>query len=124
MRNTISLLMISLFLWSCAPNKEELVIPGRIIPIDKMTSILVDVQLAEGALIYKRSSGQVYSDFKEYYYTFVFNKYEITRTQFDKSMDFYKENLDILDNIYEEVVRRLEEMKRIADSSRENGGET
>lgn len=111
---TAALLLI---LTSCSPKNDELVIPDNVVPKDKMTDILVEIQIVEGALIYKRSTGQIYNDFRDYYYTFIFDKYDVSQKKFDRSMDFYKENLEVLDKIYEEVLKRLETKKRKVDNS-------
>lgn len=112
----LTIIIVSVLV-SCSPKNDELVIPENVIPQDEMTDILVEVQIVEGALIYKRSTGQIYNDFRDYYYTFIFDKYNITQEKFDRSMDFYKENLEVLDKIYEEVLKRLEAKKREIDNS-------
>lgn len=106
------ILLLMVVLSACQPNTDELHIPKRILSPDMMVDVLVDMQLVEGTLIYKRSLGKKYMLYRDYYYSHIFNKYDITQKKFEDSMSFYKKHLKVLQQIYEKVIKRLEDKQK------------
>ncbi|MCF8228949.1 MAG: DUF4296 domain-containing protein [Bacteroidales bacterium] len=102
--------VILFFLISCSGNDHEEV-PGKIIQKDKMEKILVDIQLVEGAMLYKRSKGVLSDSLRDLYFNLVFDKYNISKAGYEKSLEYYKKHLEEFDEIYKRVVSRLEKMK-------------
>ncbi len=98
---------------ACSPgnNDDKIIIPDDVLEKERMIDVLVDLQLVEGALILKRSIGQAYLPLKDFYFNHVFEKHNINREKFERSLDFYKSHLYLLNEIYGEVIRELRAMK-------------
>lgn len=109
MKNLILLIIGLMMLSSCytAHENEKQPPPQNLIDKDKIVLILADIELAESALRQKLNHGYEVKEVKEAYYRSIFSEYEISREQFDSSMTFYKQDLDELNLIYEEVITRL-----------------
>lgn len=83
---------------------------------DQFTALLIDMHMADGTL----SQSQGYStnqDKKNYaYYNAVFDKYGITRADFDSCLYYYSSRMELFDRIYDVVIdtlnRRLTEQDR------------
>ena len=105
----VGLLMLS----SCynTHNSSEFPEPDRLIGQDKLVLILVDVEITESALRQKQTTGHELGNAREAYYNAIFKQHEVCKEQFDSSMLFYKQNLEVMDDIYEEVITRLSLME-------------
>lgn len=90
---------------SCKKKTTE--IPADIFKQDTMISIMVDVQIAEAAILQKENSGIVGGDYSISYYKYIFEKHKIKREQFVKSMDWYAKHPELLKKIYENVIIEL-----------------
>ncbi len=108
----LSVLFLAIILVSCQPKRSEIIIPKKILTQEFMVDILTDMQLVEGTLIYKRSTGKNYRTLRDYYYSHIFKKYNITQGKFEESLNFYKQHLKLLNNIYTEVIRKLEQYQK------------
>lgn len=83
---------------------------------DRFTALLIDMHMADGTL----SHSQGYStnqDKKNYaYYNAVFDKYGITRADFDSCLYYYSSQIELFNQIYDAVIdtlnRRLTEQDR------------
>lgn len=113
MRNILLLMMGLLLLSSCYSTHDNEILPPpkSLIDQEKVVMILADIEIAESALRQKQNHGHEIGNTKEIYYRTIFNEYEVTREQFDSSMTFYKQDLDVIDKIYEEVITRLSVME-------------
>lgn len=108
----ISISSIFLFLMACNSFQEvEKEIPEGIIVEDKMVLVLADMQIAEAYLSDIRSTSKRLKDSTLLYYKKVYNKYGISKSEFEKSLIYYKEDLQNLEQIYTKVVVRLNELK-------------
>lgn len=85
--------------------------PASLIDQDKMVLILADVEVLESALRQKQNTGHEIADLKEQYYRSVFLSHEVTREQFDSSMAYYRQDMDLMNQIYEKVITRLSLME-------------
>src|SRR5688572_9129911 len=113
MMQKILVLFFICFSASCA---DPVVIPPDVLPKDKMTKVLADIQLIEASIqndAMERSDSTkniVYG-----YYQSVFKKHNITADQFRRSFDFYLDHLDLMDKMYDDVI--IELSKRQAEES-------
>jgi len=102
-----AILALILFLFiSCSQKKLESK-PSGLLSKDKMTDVLVDIHLAEGAADNRKlKSGQIdlmmTTRYKE-----LFQKHEITYEEFKVSYDYYMNHAEELAEIYTEVVNKL-----------------
>jgi len=98
-----------LILAACSPsgdNKSQKV-PAKLIQPDAMTSIIVDIQIAEALLQEQRRTGQLTDGHSVNYLTEVFEKHKITKEKFTESVRFYEKNLELYQQIYESVVTQM-----------------
>ena len=91
--------------------KKDKEIPEGIIPEAKMVVILADMQISEAYLSDIRKTSERLKDSTLLYYKMIYKKNMITKDQFEKSLLFYKKDLENLEQIYTKVVVRLNELK-------------
>ena len=86
--------------------------PDDLIPREEMVDIIVDMHLYD-AIIWKEQKTKTrkiqYEKF--FLYESILDKYHIDREQFESSMNFYQSDLDVLDEIYADVITKLSIMK-------------
>lgn len=87
--------------------------PAGTLNEDEMIDILVDIHLTEATLRISNDSLSRKNDTTDQRIRFahVFRKHDIDPDDFNKSMDYYLEHIELLDNIYKEVINRLTEME-------------
>ena len=81
--------------------------PEGLIPRDTLVLILADVEIAESALREMQNIGKQIGDLNEAYYHNIFVKYGIDQAKFDSSMVYYRQDPEVIDKIYEDVITRL-----------------
>ncbi|MEE4257277.1 MAG: DUF4296 domain-containing protein [Bacteroidales bacterium] len=101
----IGMLMIS----SCYNKHGPAVIPepSGLIVKDSIVLILADIEIIESALRQKQNRGQEINDIRDDYYKSIFASYGVSRVAFDSSMLYYRQDLETINEIYEEVITRL-----------------
>jgi len=99
----LSFLIISFV--SCNRGVEKT--PATIIPPHTMTEIIVDIQLMEAAMLTIQQNSLDIDNSRNILLNHIFLKYDISKNDFDNSMEFYTKNLDLLDPIYSEVITTL-----------------
>lgn len=102
-----------LFLLSaCAEKKQTAVeIPDVIITEDKMAEILSEVQLIEAYLnqIPYNKRGKNDSDY--IYYPILFEKYQISKSDFLENLTYYSHNEETISSIYDRSIILLNKLK-------------
>jgi len=109
MKNILFMIIGFLLFTSCYTKHGESTIaaPKSLIDKDKIVLIIADVEIAEAALRQKQNTGHEIAEAKEAYFHTIFTSYEVTREQFDSSMIYYRQDLETMNGIYEEVISRL-----------------
>ncbi len=86
--------------------------PDNLIPREEMVDIIVDMHLYD-AIIWKEQKTKTrkiqYEKF--FLYESILEKYHISREQFESSMGYYQSDLEVLDEIYADVITKLSIMK-------------
>ena len=112
-----AIITLLLFLQSC--NNEKVTIPEDILGEEEMAEILADVQLVESTIIVRGDDEELQHDSLDFYGA-VYERYNITPEQFEKSMKFYTLHPDILEEIYSDVIvtisERLAQLEGTQDS--------
>lgn len=99
---------------SCS--KSAITIPSDILPKDSMMFVMMDIHLAESGV--KTMNPDSVAINNKTYYNFIFKKHHISEEQFTKSLNFYTDNPELLQEIY---ARMIEEMsKNEADAHKIN----
>lgn len=96
------ILLISTGCW----NKEKKA-PEGILSKEQMIPVLVDIQLAEAALVIKNFHGDSAKQYAADYYNFIYIRHQVTKEEFEKSLNYYIEHPKQLDQIYSEVIAEL-----------------
>jgi len=105
--------ILFLMLLSCTSKIEKITPPpDNLIPQNTMVEIIVDLHLMDGVLQSSQKRGDREMESKKYYlYKSILEKYDITREQFESSMEYYQQDLETIDAIYADVVTELSKMK-------------
>ncbi|MCB0429334.1 MAG: DUF4296 domain-containing protein [Flavobacteriales bacterium] len=106
MKHSIRAMAVTaLLLGACHEEEEKVLIPAAVIPQDTMTSMMVDIQLVEGAANLNKLPGDQRLHYQAY--DFVYEKFHVSRERFDSSFSFYRHHPELMLEIYEEVVDEL-----------------
>lgn len=106
-KNLFLILFVGL---ACGCSKKNIAIPHDVIPMKQMIEVMTDVHLAEAAKDAPTADNKSKHTIEEYY-AFIFDKYHITKDQFQHSFNFYKSNPELMEEIYAEVLTRLSELQ-------------
>lgn len=111
--NIIFFILSFTFVLSCnnTSQKDDAQSSDTIIPREKMIVILADIQITEAYIDDLRKSGHQTKDTSMAYFKKVFKKHDITPDEFEQSLLFYKKDLENMDELYKNVVTRLNELK-------------
>lgn len=104
MRGQILFASIVLFLASCQSNTE---IPKGVLPEETMTKILVDVNLLEGALKANFILADSAKKVAPTLYEEIYERYDTDAATFQKSITWYFEHPELLEEIQKDVVAEL-----------------
>lgn len=85
-------------------------LPKGILEKEKLINILADIQITESYLDDLRKSAVRTTDTSLLYYEKVFKKYDCSPEEFEKSLLFYKKDLEDMGQIYTDVITRLNEL--------------
>jgi hypothetical protein len=111
MRKAVSFLVISILFLSC---KEEAVEkPDRLIEKRKMVNIMYDLAILEG-IKYQNPNSLVTYDISPSQY--IYKKYKIDSLQFAQSNVYYASNYEDYKDVFDEIIKRIDDQKRVMDS--------
>ena len=108
-------------MYSCI-NEDR--VPEYVIPPEKMVDIIIDIHLTDGVLSVNEVRKKLPRKDSLNYYDVIFENYGYKRSDFDTSIYYYSKNINKFDQIYEEVLNRLNEMETVlkeADTKEEAG---
>jgi hypothetical protein len=94
-------ILILIISFSC--NKEEIKKPKNFIEKDKMIDLILDMKIAEKARTVPNNNKKKNRN----YMSLVYEKYHIDSTQFKENNDYYTERLEVYEEIYKAVQKRL-----------------
>ena len=97
-------LLSFLILFSCSKKEEQ---NHNIIPKDQFANILAKIYLVESDFKLNRVNN---SDYQE-----ILSDYNVSKTDFENTLQYYSKRLDLLESIYEEILIDLEEKKKSAN---------
>lgn len=105
----LGFVFIFFVLFSC--KEKTIVIPDSILAKDTMVAVLVDIQLLEAMKIKEGIKDSLSTDSILFQYSLIFNKQKITQEQFEQSLNFYKSNPELLEEIYDKAISELSRMQ-------------
>ena len=108
MKKYLAVIFLLTFLFSCSKKKTS--IPEGILPMRELQQVLAEIHLGQAA-----SSNAVMTDSSLYsnkeYVNYILKKHNINREDFLKTMKFYTENPDLLEEVYDSVITQLSRMQ-------------
>jgi hypothetical protein len=109
---TALILLLAVIVLSCNRTSRHYIIPQK-----KFVNVLVDIHLADGMAETNMRHDEGYLLDSASLYGSVFNKYGVTRAEFDSTMSYYSEHPDDFQKLYNKVTAKL---KRIEDDLKES----
>ncbi len=107
----LSMLLLA-FVTSCYHEVgEKVIVPKRLLPEDSLVMVLTEIQLADGAITYKRISHKKVGDEKQKYYAVIYKKYNLTPELLKDNIDYYNTDPDEMVKIYDKVLARLSQLE-------------
>lgn len=122
MKKYLNLFVLTLFL-GCA-EKEIEPIPADVFSIEKMTNIMVDIQLIEGGIVIRKYSKTRHADRIEKVYKALYKKHEISQEEFELSMRFYTDHPDKLEEVYDGMLEKLSELEAKVANDKPDSAQT
>lgn len=112
-----SFLLLALLSLSSCQDKQETTMPAVLLPESVMIDVMTDVQLMEGVIGYKRSSGQKSLYLKEVGYDSLFSHHGITDSIFIDNVKYYFESKPAtMERVLDSVINRISLMKDAIDN--------
>lgn len=111
MRKAISFLAILFLFFSCGEKTVEK--PDRLIEKEKMVDIIYDLAILDGIKYQNPSSLATYNINPSQY---IYKKYKIDSLQFAKSNIYYASDYDGYKDIFDEIIKRIDDQKAAVDS--------
>jgi hypothetical protein len=106
MKSNIRVIILFLFVLLSACNR----IPKDVLSEEKMSDVLFEIHLSEGTFdVYQFSK---YSDAKKHYYKYLLDKQGVSLAQFDTSISWYSNHLDVYERVYENVLQKLKDRQK------------
>ncbi len=106
----LMMLMMAGVVVACTHRRQE---PDHheVLPDTTMVAVLTDIFLIEGVMIQLEYIRQKEPGSGVPYYEMVYRKYGITRNAFVRSLEWYMEEPERMDNIYDRVIQNLGKMQ-------------
>ena len=111
--------IISFFIFiafiSCNENnkQQKLLKQKNILPVEKFTSLMIDVQLLEGHLNTNRVNQVFIMDSSQRYYKEVFNRHGLTFEEYKENLKYYTAQPAVLAEVYTKVEEHLVNQERL-----------
>lgn len=97
--------IILMLLLGCSDKKVQ--IPEDILSKNKMVDVLIDIHLLESKIKKLYIAGDSSSKLYNHYEKMLFEDHGIKRKEYEKSLEFYVQEIEQLEDIYEQVVDSL-----------------
>jgi len=94
-------LFISVFAFAACTDEIPLRAPQRLIPSEKIIPIIVDLQVLESHYHRLYSIPAIYKDALDSSSNLIFQKYDVTKSDFDSSFSYYASDANVIYAIYE-----------------------
>ena len=107
-----------LIIFSLTACSDSYKTPDNLIDADKMTNIIYDIHVGDAVIA---NHQRIYSKHKakpKAYYESIYKKYNITREQYDASLEYFSRHPEILEKIYNEITEKIEQEKKIVEENK------
>jgi hypothetical protein len=93
-------------------NKKQVIIPEILLSEDELVTVLTDLQLAEGVINLQRlQKVSIKKEFKDSVYMLVFENYGITLEDLTSNLNYYNNDPQHMELLYEKVLSNLSKLK-------------
>jgi len=109
MKNIITITIMFLILLgfiSCQTQEQK-----EIISEDKFIDIVYDLHLMDGVLVAEKLNTKISPNDTVSYYNYVLKKNNVSRAEFDKTVEYYTEHTDEYAIIYGKVLKKINELQ-------------
>lgn len=101
-------------IYSCnVNNKDEKKSFSNVLSVEDFTNLMIDIQLIEGHLNTNRVDQVFMVDSSKRYYKEIFNKHNITYTDYKENLKFYTSKPKTLEEVYKKVEEKLVVKERL-----------
>jgi hypothetical protein len=101
----LSVLLFFLLLSSCG--KKEVEVPEGIIKPETMTSIIVDLSIADGGQNVSYSAGNSRRYDIWVFYQAALERHDVTQEQFMQSLDWYADHIKLINQVYDNALTEI-----------------
>ena len=109
MKNLFRLILPLFLFYSCYHDSamEESFDMDKVITADKMTALLTDIQLLEGIVGVEQHDNEDVKSISNEYFVIILEKHQTSREDFYESIRYYTYHIELMDNIYEDMITNL-----------------
>jgi hypothetical protein len=112
----ILIVLFSLFsIFGCSNSENEK--NDTQISKEKFIEILVDVNIGDAIINQLHGNSTTPQNKFEAYYEYIYKKHGITREQFNKTLEYYSKNPEVLNEIFKETSSIIEKKSKELDST-------
>jgi hypothetical protein len=97
-------------------NKDErpdrvLISRDSVIPEKKMVSLLTDMHILEAGIQIRRNRGETDNSWNADAYRKLFFRYQVTKSQFERNLEWYQQDPKVFTKIYDSVLQTLDRLR-------------
>lgn len=100
---------VILLAWGCGQKKEP--VPDDLLDRETFTSLMLDVQLAEGLKSQRSRSSTFSKDWSREVYDDIFIRHGVSEEDFQETYSWYQGRPDLMEGIYEQVLDSLSKLE-------------
>jgi hypothetical protein len=106
-KNIIISILLLLTVLSCNQQKSSVTVPADVLSPDSMVQVLSDIHLAEAEATLHPYSDSLGIINLPAYYKYIFNNHKLDTAMFNRSMNFYLSNPELLNTVYNGILDEL-----------------
>jgi len=103
-------------MYSCGQELKAPPLPQDLITPEKMTEIIIDINLVEAQLTEVQLLQSIIKDSVRSYYSVLFGKHQISKIQLEENFDYYVTQANLIDSIYANALAKLTSMEQEMDT--------
>jgi len=107
MKKGIFVFLMIVFLSACA-EKEAMVYPSDLMERETFVMVMSELYIIESIYNHKISTDQAKHEDMDAFYKEVFDRFEITYSDYEKALTWHKEHPEELSKVYDEVIEELD----------------
>jgi hypothetical protein len=103
-RSLYLIILVGMVFFSCS--KKPVDIPETVLSREEMVSVLVDIHLAQALVGINQFNDSLHYNLNDYLSS-VFQMHHLTREKYARSLEFYTDHPELLDEMYADVINEL-----------------